>query len=34
MEAKMGQVVDVINVLDPFDYKVFLFQNNMQAQIF
>ncbi len=30
----MGHVVDVINVLDPFDYKVFLFQNNMRAQIF
>ncbi len=30
----MGQVVDVINILDPFDSKVVLFQNNMRAQIF
>ncbi len=29
----MGWVVDVTNVLDPFDSKVFIFQKNMQAQI-
>jgi len=28
MEAKMGQVVDVTNVLNPFDFKVFLFKKN------
>ncbi len=29
----MGRVVDVTNVLDPFDSEVFIFQKNMQAQI-
>jgi hypothetical protein len=26
MEIEMGQVVDVTNVLNPFDFEVFLFQ--------
>ncbi len=29
----MGRVVDLTNVLDQFDVKVFIFQKNMQAQI-
>jgi hypothetical protein len=33
MDIEMGRVVDVTNVLDPFDYKVFIFQKHMQAQI-
>jgi hypothetical protein len=28
MEAEMGQVIDVTNVLNQFDFEVFLFQNN------
>jgi len=33
MDIEMGWVVDVTNVLDPFDFKVFIFQKNIQAQI-
>jgi hypothetical protein len=33
MEVKMGWVVDVGDVLDPFDFEVFLFQKNMKVQI-
>jgi len=33
MDIEMGWVVDVTNVLDPFDSKVFIFQKTMQVQI-
>jgi hypothetical protein len=33
MEAKMGWVVDVVDVLDPFDFEMFLFQKHMGAQV-
>jgi hypothetical protein len=32
MEIKMGWVVDVTNVFDPFDHEVFLFQK-MWSQV-
>jgi hypothetical protein len=33
MEAKMGWVVDVVDVFDPFDFEMLLFQKNMVAQV-
>ncbi len=29
----MGQVVDVVDVIDPFDFEMLLFQKNMGAQV-
>jgi hypothetical protein len=33
MEAKMGCVVDVTNVFNPFDFEVLFFQKTMWAQV-
>jgi hypothetical protein len=33
LEVEMGHAIDVINVLDFFDAKVLVFQNNMQAKV-
>jgi hypothetical protein len=33
MEAKMGQVISVVDVFDPFDFEMLLFLKNMGAQI-
>jgi hypothetical protein len=31
MEVKMGWVVDVVNVLDPFDFEMLFFQKKIRG---